>query len=136
VNSKVTGRLEWIGVEKGDKVKEGQVLVRLEDEEFRAMYEQARGRQCQCPPCWKAEHGSRPEEIQQADHNLAEARATSANDKITLDRTRDLFAQGVVSKQNLDDAQARYECRSAARIHSSRQPAFDEDSGLGSRRDS
>ena len=36
VNSKVTGRLAWIGVEKGDKVKEGQVLVRLEDQEFRA----------------------------------------------------------------------------------------------------
>ena len=110
VNSKVTGRVAWIGVEKGDKVKEGQVLVRLEDEEFRAMYEQARG-------AWEsakarlaeAEHGSRPEEIQQADHNLSEARATAANDKITLDRTRDLFAQGVVSKQNLDDAQARYD---------------------------
>ena len=41
VNSKVTGRLLWIGVEKGDKVKEGQVLVRLEDQEFRASYEQA-----------------------------------------------------------------------------------------------
>ena len=110
VNSKVTGRVAWIGVEKGDKVKEGQVLVRLEDEEFRAMYEQARG-------AWEsakarlaeAEHGSRPEEIQQAEHNLSEARATSANDKITLDRTRDLFALGVVSKQNLDDAQARYD---------------------------
>src|SRR5580698_8221290 len=43
VNSKVTGRLEWIGVEKGDKVKEGQVLVRLESQEFRANYDQARG---------------------------------------------------------------------------------------------
>ena len=57
----------------------------------------------------EAQHGSRPEEIQQADHNLAEARATAANDKITLDRNRDLFAQGVVSKQNLDDAQAKYD---------------------------
>ena len=43
VNSKVTGRVAWIGVEKGDKVKEGQVLVRFEDEEYRAQYEQARG---------------------------------------------------------------------------------------------
>src|SRR5215468_11551478 len=43
VNSKVTGRVKWIGVEKGDNVKEGQVLVRLEDDEFRAQYEQARG---------------------------------------------------------------------------------------------
>src|ERR1039457_6781130 len=110
VNSKVTERVAWIGVEKGDKVKEGQVLVRLEDEEFRAMFEQARGAwdsaKARLAP---AQRGSRPEEIQQADHNLAEARATAANDKVTLDRTRDLFAQGVVSKQNLDDAQARYE---------------------------
>ena len=42
VNSKVTGRVEWIGVEKGDRVKEGQVLVRLEDEEFRAYLETPR----------------------------------------------------------------------------------------------
>ena len=42
-NSKVTGRVAWIGVEKGDQVKEGQILVRLEDQEFRAQYEQARG---------------------------------------------------------------------------------------------
>ncbi len=41
VNSKVTGRVKWIGVEKGDKVKEGQILVRLEDDEFRAQYQQA-----------------------------------------------------------------------------------------------
>ncbi|HEX9004804.1 MAG TPA: biotin/lipoyl-binding protein, partial [Blastocatellia bacterium] len=34
--SKVSGRVAWIGVEKGDRVKQGQVLVRLEDEEFRA----------------------------------------------------------------------------------------------------
>src|SRR5438093_683727 len=40
-NSKVTGRVAWIGVEKGDQVKEGQVLVRLEDQEFRAQYDQA-----------------------------------------------------------------------------------------------
>src|ERR1700726_4687929 len=110
VNSKVTGRVAWIGVEKGDKVKEGQVLVRLEDQEFRAQYEQAQG----AVESYKArrlqlENGSRPEEVQQADHNLSEARATALNDKINLDRARDLFAQGVTSKQNLDDAGAKYE---------------------------
>src|SRR5262245_13670385 len=40
VNSKVTGRVRWIGVEKGDKVKEGQILVRLEDDEFQAQHKQ------------------------------------------------------------------------------------------------
>ena len=30
--SKVVGRVLWIGVEKGDKVRQGQTLVRLEDD--------------------------------------------------------------------------------------------------------
>jgi len=110
VNSKVTGRLEWIGVEKGDKVKEGQVLVRLENQEFQAAYEQARGAQENARAYLEElQHGSRPQEIQQAQHNLDEARATLANDKITLDRTKELAASGVVSKQQLDDATAKFE---------------------------
>src|SRR5579862_4538388 len=110
VNSKVTGRVAWIGVEKGDKVKEGQVLVRLEDEEYRAQYEQARGAvESYKARLLEAQNGSRPEEIKQADHNLSEARAIAINDKINLDRTRELFAGGVASKQNLDDAIAKYE---------------------------
>lgn len=110
VNSKVTGRVKWIGVEKGDKVKEGQVLVRLEDDEFRAQYDQARGATENARAfLQELQNGSRPEEVQQAQHNLDEARATAANDKITLDRTKDLTAQGVLSKQAFDDANAKYE---------------------------
>jgi HlyD family secretion protein len=110
VNSKVTGRVKWIGVEKGDKVKEGQIVVRLEDDEFRAQYEQARGTVENAKAYLEQlQNGSRPEEIQQAQHNLEEARATAANDKITLNRTRDLVGQGVLSRQALDDATAKYE---------------------------
>jgi HlyD family secretion protein len=110
VNSKVTGRLAWIGVEKGDKVKEGQVLVRLEDEEFRAAYEQAQGALDNAKAYLEElQHGSRPEEIQEAQHNLDEARATLVNDKLTLDRTKELSASGVVSRQALDDATAKFD---------------------------
>lgn len=110
VNSKVTGRLAWIGVEKGDKVKEGQVLVRLEDEEFRATYEQAKGAVDNAQAYLdELLHGSRPEEIQEAQHNLGEARATLVNDKLTLDRTRELSSAGVVSHQQLDDATAKFD---------------------------
>jgi HlyD family secretion protein len=109
VNSKVTGRLAWIGVEKGDKVKEGQVLVRLEDQEFRASYEQARGAMENARAyLTELQHGSRPEEIQQAQHNLDEARATLVNDKLILDRTKELAGSGVVSRQALDDATAKF----------------------------
>src|SRR5713226_9354082 len=110
VNSKVTGRVAWIGVEKGDKVKEGQILVRLEDDEFRAQYQQAHGAAENARAYYaELQHGSRPEEIQQAEHNLAEARATLTNDRITLDRTRNLTNQGVLSQQALDDATAKFE---------------------------
>src|SRR6202521_2114225 len=110
VNSKVIGRLAWIGVEKGDKVKEGQVLVRLEDQEFRAGYEQAKGAAANAR-AYLAElrNGSRPEEIQQAQHNLDEAQATLANDKRILDRTKELAGGGVVSRQALDDATAKFD---------------------------
>src|SRR5207237_7773540 len=74
VNSKVTGRLAWIGVEKGDKVKEGQILVRLEDQEFRASYGQALGALDNARAYLDdLQHGSRPEEIPQAKHNLDES---------------------------------------------------------------
>jgi HlyD family secretion protein len=110
VNSKVTGLVQWIGVEKGDKVKEGQVLVRLQDEEYRAQYEQAKGAADSAHAYLEElEHGSRPQEIDQAQHNLDEAQATLVDDKATLDRTKSLWSQGVVSKQLLDDATAKYE---------------------------
>src|SRR5471032_1807556 len=41
--AKVVGKVNWIGVDKGDRVKEGQVLVRLEDDEYQAYLRQARG---------------------------------------------------------------------------------------------
>jgi HlyD family secretion protein len=110
VNSKVTGRIAWIGVEKGDKVKAGQVLVRLEDQEFRAQVEQFRGAVSVAKArLEQLEHGSRPEEIDQANANLDEARANLDNAKATLARTRPLVQQGVFSKQQLDDAQMKYD---------------------------
>src|SRR5207245_6401631 len=45
----------------------------------------------------------------QSQHHLHEARATWANDKLALDRTRDLANQGVVSRQALDDATAKFD---------------------------
>ena len=120
-NSKVTGRVAWIGVEKGDQVKEGQVLVRLEDQEFRAQYEQAVGAaESARAQVLQLQNGSRPEEIQQTEHNLSEARATAANDKVSLERIQKLFDEAVMSKQALDDATAKYEA-SQQRVHSLEQ---------------
>src|SRR4051812_14665471 len=41
--SKVVGRVAWVGVEIGDKIAKDQVLVRLEDDEYKARVAQQQG---------------------------------------------------------------------------------------------
>ncbi len=108
--SKVVGKVAWIGVEKGDRVSQGQVIVRLEDDEYRAQLAQAKG-QLAALEARRLElsNGSRPEEIAVAKANLDQAQADLENARLTLERTRKLVAEGVIAKQQLDDAQARYD---------------------------
>src|SRR4030095_11213057 len=63
VGAKVMGRVAWIGVEKGDRVQDGQVLVRLEDSEFRAQVNQAQANLAAAQARLdRLRTGSRPEE--------------------------------------------------------------------------
>jgi HlyD family secretion protein len=118
VASKVTGRVASIEIEKGDKVQEGQVLARLEDEEYRAQLDQSRGQLMALEArLAELEHGSRPEEISRADADLQVARADLENARISLTRTRQLVTDGVLPKQALDDSQARHDAQ-AARVAS------------------
>jgi HlyD family secretion protein len=108
--SKVMGKVAWIGVEKGDRVREGQDLVRLESDEYRAQVQQARGNlQNLQAKLEQAQNGSRPEEISKAKADLDSFSADLVNAKVSLDRTKKLVEQGVMARQNLDDAQARYD---------------------------
>jgi RND family efflux transporter MFP subunit len=90
VASKGTGRLEFLGVEEGDKVKRGEIIARLEDSDVLAA-------------------------LAQAQANLSVARADSADAHRTLERTRELFRNNLASKAELDAAEARY-ARVAATI--------------------
>jgi HlyD family secretion protein len=110
VASKVLGRVAWIGVDKGDRVKEGQVIVRLEDDEYRAQLQQAKGQLAALEArLAEALNGSRPEEIARAKADWAQGQADVANAHVTLERTRKLVKEGVLAQQALDDALARYD---------------------------
>lgn len=112
--SKVIGKVAWIGVEKGDRVRQGHVLVRLEDDEYRARALEAKGQlESLRARLAELEHGSRPEEIARANQDLQQARADLQNANVTLERTRDLASQGVLARQALDDAQARFDSQRA-----------------------
>lgn len=118
VAAKVIGRVQWIGVEKGDRVKQGQVLVRLEDDEYRAQVQQAKGSLANLEAkLSELKNGSRPEEIDVTTANLAQAKADLENSRVNLERTRELVTAKVSAKQSLDDAQARYDGQ-AARVAS------------------
>ena len=122
--AKVVGKVSWIGVDKGDRVKEGQVLVRLEDDEYQAYLRQARGQldnlQAKLD---EATHGSRPEEVAQALANLNSAKADLDNAKVSLDRARNTVKENLGSQQSLDDAQGRYD--SAVHRVNSLQKAYE-----------
>ena len=118
LTAKVVGKVAWIGVEKGDLVQEGQVLVRLEDAEYRAQAQQAEGQLASLlAQLSELEAGSRPEEIARANANLARASADLKNAKIHLNRVQKLFEEEVLPRQDLDNAQARYEAE-VARVES------------------
>jgi HlyD family secretion protein len=59
------------------------------------------------------ENGSRPEEKERSQADLDQVRADLENARVTLNRTRALVEQGIMSKQTLDDAQARYDAQVA-----------------------
>jgi HlyD family secretion protein len=112
--SKVSGRVAWIGVDKGDRVSRGQPLVKLEDEEFRARVVEAQGQLNSLKARLAAlENGSRPEETARSQAELEQVRADLDNARVSLNRIRTLVDQGIVARQSLDDAQAKYNAQTA-----------------------
>jgi len=108
VGAKVMGRVAWIGVEKGDKVQQGQVLVRLEDNDFRAQSNQARANLAAAQARLdQLRTGSRPQEKLKDKAGVLQAEATLRNAEAEYDRTEKLYRAGISSKSELDRAVAQ-----------------------------
>ena len=108
LGTKILGRVEWVGVEKGDSVQAGEVLVLLEAEEYRAQLDRARAVLAAAEArLMELEQGSRPQEIERAraavDGGEAQLRADEANHR----RVEALVNEGVFTPENLDAAVGR-----------------------------
>jgi RND family efflux transporter MFP subunit len=90
VSSKGTGRLEWLGVQEGQMVKEGDIIARLENRDVAAQREQAAA------------------QVQAARANLAQGQAELDDARAALQRAQDLAKQNFISGSALDTAEARY----------------------------
>jgi HlyD family secretion protein len=113
---KITGRVEWIGVEKGDAVRRGQVLLRIEQREFRATLERTEAsREVARARLQELEAGSRPEEIARAKAAVEEAQSNVQAAELDIRRFEQLYADKAVARQTLDAARNRLEVAVAQR---------------------
>jgi HlyD family secretion protein len=105
VGAKVMGRVSWIGVEKGDLVQSGQVLVRLEDTEFRAQVNQANANLAAAQARLdQLKSGSRPQEKLKDKAAVLQAEANLKTAQADYDRALTLYRSGVASKAEYDQA--------------------------------
>lgn len=129
VGAKVMGRVAWIGVEKGDTVKEGQVLVRLEDNEFRAQVNQARANLASAQARLdQLRSGSRPQEKLRDKAAVLQAEANLRKAEADYQRSEKLFHAGVSSRAELDQALSERDT-AAAVLEAARQSSSLTDVG-------
>ena len=121
---KVDGRVSWIGVDMGDAVKAGDILVCLEDDEYRARVLQQKGMRDAAQAALNRDlHGSRPEEIAEANAAVDQAKADLKNATANMQRDKELAGTNALSQQAIDDAEAKY-LLDKAKLDSA-QSAFD-----------
>jgi HlyD family secretion protein len=89
ISPRFQGTVRWIGVRKGDAVKKGEVIVRLDDDEFTARLKEAEGR-------------------------VALAEANLNNAEITLRRQLDLAKNRVDSESAVDEARRARDAAAAS----------------------
>src|SRR5678815_5394433 len=129
VGAKVMGRVAWIGVEKGDLVQAGQVLVRLEDTEFRAQVNQARANLASAQARLdQLRTGSRPQEKLKDKAAVIQAEANLKMAEAEYQRTESLYRSGVSSKAEYDRALANRDS-AAAMLQAARQSSAMTDIG-------
>ncbi|MFN8587262.1 MAG: efflux RND transporter periplasmic adaptor subunit [Candidatus Eisenbacteria bacterium] len=108
VSSKILGRLAWIGVTEGSRVKAGDVIARIEDAEYAAAAANAQA-------------------------NVGQFEAQLAQAKRELKRSQSLRAENLVPESALEEAQTRVEVL-AAQLSSARAQAKLADANLANTR--
>ncbi|MCX5894143.1 MAG: biotin/lipoyl-binding protein, partial [Deltaproteobacteria bacterium] len=90
VSSKSTGRLAFLGVEEGSRLKKGDILASLENEDLMAAKNQAAA------------------SVKEAEAGLVSAQAELVDAELQHQRYKTLVEKDLVARQDFDTAVARY----------------------------
>ena len=102
VAPKVSGEIVEVLVDDNQKVKAGDLIARIETDDYKIKLAQAKARY---------ERALLNQKNAKANYNAVQSRINLA--KKDLDRYKELYKEGAVSKQELDNAQTNYDSVSA-----------------------
>ncbi len=96
VASKITGRLVFLAVEEGSRVKKGEVIARLENDDVKAALERAMA------------------DVKVAQFNIEQSQAELDDALLDYNRKRELVGKEIIPLSQFDAAAARYKKAKAA----------------------
>jgi macrolide-specific efflux system membrane fusion protein len=121
VGSRIPGRVERLAVQVGDRVRAGQAIARLEQDDLQASVEKARADLTAAEArLLTVRNGARRQEIQTAEAALRQAEANRLLAQVNLERYRVLYQDGGIALQMVDTA-ARDHDVAAAQVRGARE---------------
>lgn len=115
VFSKVSGIIETIHVEQGDRVKVKKVIAKVERAEMEARVQEVQAALEVFRARWaQVEAGARPEELTQAEELVRQAKARWENSLENFRRLKNLKDRGVISQQRIDETRLQMTLSEAA----------------------
>ncbi len=102
VGARLSGKVERLNVQVGDRVRRGQVIALIENEDLKAKVAQSRANLAAERARLAALKAKAPKEIARDKAELVEAEARREHALLDLERQRTLFKRGVISAETLD----------------------------------
>jgi HlyD family secretion protein len=106
---KVTAPIRRFLVNRGDHVKQGQLLAELENRDLVAAAQESRGQFAQAESNYRSTAGAAvPEQVTKAQADVTSARESLDASKKLLDNREQLFKEGALARKLVDEAQVAY----------------------------
>ena len=110
VSSELSGRLKSVNVEEGDRVRQGQVLAEIQNDDYRARVQEAEAELAQREAeLRRTVNGARAQERREAEASMKAAEAVLNNAKSEAERRRGLADRNVISRDEAERYERAYQ---------------------------